>query len=105
MSSMVIEMGAVKASFARRLKASRNAIGWTQQQASNELGVVVRTYQLWENPRVPQLPEGENAVRVFYLMGVTLVDEPYSGDSATARYLSRPRRPMTDDTQELVLTG
>jgi transcriptional regulator with XRE-family HTH domain len=97
--AQVLDLGEMKRDYSARLKRARKRLGWTQQEASNELGVVLRTYQHWEDPNHPAFPDGENAIKVQIRMKVALVGRRRDPD--TARYLGEPDWAMPDETLAL----
>ncbi len=64
----LIDVDAVKRSWAALIKATRIERGLTQQDAAHELGVAIKTYQLWETKG--QLPDPAKALQVELLWGI-----------------------------------
>jgi len=59
----------LSATFARQLRASRNALGWTQAELSERVGIAVEAYGRLERGGV--LPRADTLVRLSAALGVS----------------------------------
>lgn len=80
---MVLDLVAIKRSYAERLRAARQERGMTQQDLAVELGVAIRSVTAWEDRGDGRLPDGENAIKIEQLLAVTLLDRgPHTPDDS-----------------------
>ena len=60
-----------KRDLAERLRTARAAKGLSQQAAATAIGVAIRSYQYWEDPKRPELPRLDSYDRLCRLFGWT----------------------------------